>query len=84
MKAKNVEATGTDIVDQVDIEETDGEESIRAKWLMDGATTLTEAAQQLRAYADDLLQLEKQGWQLIGPVEDDYGWISQAPATTRE
>jgi hypothetical protein len=53
----------------------EAEEIIRAKWQMDGATTLSEAAEKLRAFADELIQMEKDGWQLTQPVEDDYGII---------
>ena len=47
---------------------------IRAKWTMDGAQTLTQAADQLRRFADSLDEMEQQGYQLDGPVSDDYGF----------
>jgi hypothetical protein len=53
-------------------------EIIRAKWTMDEATTLSEAAAMLRAAADRLEELEKEGWQLVRPIADDYGFITQA------
>jgi hypothetical protein len=49
------------------------EEIIRAKWTFDDATTLSEAAKKLRTYADELEEMERKGWQLEAPVEDDYG-----------
>jgi uncharacterized protein with GYD domain len=52
------------------------EEIIRAKWTMDGATTLREAAQKLRAYAGQLEKMEAGGWQLVDEVSDDYGTAS--------
>ena len=48
---------------------------IRAKWLMDGATTLAEAATKLREYANELDQLARDGWTLEQPIEDDYGFL---------
>ncbi len=48
---------------------------IRAKWIMDGAETLSEAADKLRSFADYLEELEKVGIQLIEKVEADYGFI---------
>ena len=48
------------------------EATLRGKGLMNGATTLTEAAQRLRAFADDLVRLEEVGWDLEGPVEGDH------------
>jgi hypothetical protein len=50
-------------------------EAIRAKWTMDGATTLEEAAQRLEAFAARLRAAHQQGWTLRGPVEDDYGFV---------
>ena len=50
-----------------------GETTIRGKWMMDGAKTLSEAAAKLRATAERLEKLEKKGWQLSGRIGDDYG-----------
>lgn len=55
--------------------------TIRAKWVMDGASTLREAVTALLVYAEQLAQLERDGWQLTQPVEDDYGFIKQVAAT---
>jgi hypothetical protein len=46
----------------------------RAKGIMDGATTLAEAAAYARAFADDLQALHEQGYVLRQPVEDDYAF----------
>jgi hypothetical protein len=50
-------------------------ETIRAKWLMDGATTLEEAAQRLENEAKRLRGLQAAGWRLLDPVKDDYGFL---------
>ena len=50
---------------------------IRAKWIMDGAQTLAEARHKLHAYAKYLEQLEQQGYELIEPIVDDYGFLAQ-------
>jgi len=50
-------------------------EIIRAKWTMDGAATLPEAAAKLREKAAELDRMHAEGWRLEGPVEDDYGSI---------
>lgn len=55
--------------------EEEVDEVIRAKWMMDGAKTLSEAATKLRKAADSLEKLEKEGWQLTQPVDEDYGFI---------
>ena len=52
-------------------------ETIRAKWIMDGATTLSEAASKLEAFAKELRKLESQDWQLTQPVQDDYGFVEK-------
>jgi hypothetical protein len=50
-------------------------ETIRAKWTMDGATTLPEAAAKLRAFADELDKMHQEGWALEAEVADDYGTL---------
>lgn len=51
------------------------ESIIRAKWVMDGSTTLKEAAETLRAFATHLEEGSDDGWELKGEVSDDYGFI---------
>lgn len=55
--------------------EDETDEVIRAKWCMDGATTLSEAAEKLEAFARFLRGEEANGKQLTGPIQDDYGFI---------
>ena len=62
-------------VAEIEQDETEGPEIIRAKWIMDDATTLHEAAGMLRAEADRLERLHAEGWRLERPVEDDYGFL---------
>jgi len=50
-------------------------EIIRAKWTMDGATTLPEAAAKLREKATELDALHAGGYRLAWPVDDDYGTV---------
>lgn len=50
-------------------------ELLRAKWLMDGAPTLLEAAGLLRTEAARLERLHSAGYELVDEVEDDHGWI---------
>ena len=45
---------------------------IRAKWCMDGATSIEEAAQMLEAYAAYVRGLSKDGWYPCAECEDDY------------
>lgn len=48
---------------------------IRAKWTIDGATTLAEAADRLEGFAARLRDLHQQGWTFVEPVADDYGFL---------
>ena len=48
---------------------------IRAKWTMDGATTLAEAAARHRERAEELDELARAGFELEQPVDDDYALI---------
>jgi len=55
--------------------------SIRAKWVMDDAATLAEAADRLEAFAADLRRLAAAGWTLEEPIADDYGTLVGPAAT---
>ena len=48
---------------------------VRAKWTIDGATTLREASEKAHAFADYLAQLDQEGWVLESMVEEEYGYI---------
>jgi hypothetical protein len=52
-----------------------GDVCIRAKWTMDGAQTLAEAAKRVRAFADEIEDLAREGFELGAPVEDDYAFL---------
>ena len=69
------------MIDTADAEDIIGSDEdggiIRAKWTIDGATTLAEAAVKAREFADQLQALHDAGWVLEGPVDDDYGHISK-------
>jgi hypothetical protein len=47
---------------------------IRAKWSIDGATSLEDAAVKAGEFAASLRELAAEGYELTGPVEDDYGF----------
>lgn len=51
---------------------------------MDGAETLTEAAGMLRELADELLDLERDGWQLEDEVTDDYAILRKKRAPRKK
>jgi hypothetical protein len=59
----------------------DDELIIRAKWTIDGAVTLEEAAAKSEEFAASLRQLAAEGWELRRPVADDYGFLAQKPGT---
>lgn len=48
-------------------------ESVCVKWVADEARTLSEASLMLRDYAEWLLELELDGWQLVDPVDGGHG-----------
>jgi hypothetical protein len=66
---------------RLDLEDETDDEVIRSKWVMDGATTLQEAADKLREYALWLEQQHASGWKLRSSVEDDYGFMYQETVT---
>ena len=54
------------------------ETTIRGKWLMDGATSIEEAALRLEEEAARLRRMEADGW-TIDTIDDDYGFCSRFP-----
>ena len=48
-------------------------EGVCVKWVADEAETLTEASLMLRDYAERLVELELDGWQLVDPVDGGHG-----------
>lgn len=80
------------IAPDVDLDEDEGEEGVdpedeeedfpdilRAKWTMDGATTLAEAAEKVRAFADHIDALIAEGYELTeAPIHDDYAFMRKA------
>lgn len=49
---------------------------IQAQFILDGATTLSEAADAARAYADYLDDLADDGYELSSFIQDDMGFAS--------
>ena len=49
--------------------------SFCVKWVADEAETLTEASLMLRDFAEWLLALELDGWQLVDPVDGGHGIV---------
>ena len=52
-----------------------GSLTIRGKWSIEGARTLTDAARMLRDYAHELEHMRASGLELTGSVEADYGIV---------
>jgi len=50
-------------------------EGVCVRWVADQAETLTEASLMLRDYAEWLMELELDGWQLVDPVDGGHGLI---------
>jgi len=48
-------------------------EGVCVKWVADEAETLTEASLMLRDYAEWLVELELDGWQLVDPIDGGHG-----------
>ena len=73
--------------EEIDYEEEDEDfeicETVHCKWVADGATTLTAMAKRLTDFADYLLDIEKDGWQLVCPVDGGHGQIENPDKTKR-
>jgi hypothetical protein len=52
-------------------------EVIRAKWALDGSESLDAAIANLTTFLVYLQDLKKDGYELIEPIEDDYGYLTK-------
>lgn len=59
-------------LDTLDVETV----AVRAQYILDGASTLEEAADMARAFADYLDSLADNGYELVGMIQDDRGMAS--------
>lgn len=50
-------------------------ESVCVKWVADEAETLSEASLRLREFAEWLVDLERDGWQLVDAVDGGHGLL---------
>jgi hypothetical protein len=75
------EAGGPEVISDGGLDEEEfTDEIVRAKWTIDGAATLVEAAQKAREFADFLQGLHDEGYVLREPVADDYGFYYKPEA----
>lgn len=65
--------------DENEDDEREDDLIIRSKWQCDGSATIDEAIEKLHAYIDYLKALKADGYELTGPVEDDYGFLRKTP-----
>jgi len=57
-----------------------GTVTIRGRWAMEGACTLTDAIRMLLDLAHELEHLRASGLELDGPIVDDYGFARRLGA----
>lgn len=58
-------------------DEFDDSPIIRAKWSIDGASTLDEAVEKLHEFIAYLKSLKEEGWELRDTIDDDYGFLKK-------
>jgi hypothetical protein len=63
--------------DPAEYEDIESGELVRAKGIIDGATTLAEAARMAHEFGDYLQRLHNEGNVLDHEVEDDYAFYSK-------
>ena len=50
---------------------------IRSKWNLDGATSLDDCIRMYKELIEYFENLKKDGWEIVEPVADDYGWMKR-------
>ncbi len=61
-------------VEDVDMENT---LTVRAKWILDGASTIDEIIDKLENEIKYYRGLKADGWEVDGRVDDDWGFLIQ-------
>jgi hypothetical protein len=53
-------------------------EIIRSKWALDGCASFDQIVARLGSLIEHYRRLKADGWELVNPIDDDYGFIRQA------
>jgi hypothetical protein len=61
-------------VEDVDMEKT---LTVRAKWILDGASTIDEVIAKLEAEIEHYKRMKADRWELEGKIDDDWGFLVQ-------
>lgn len=61
-------------IDDIEVDSEQQGVFLHSKWILDGADTLSEAAELARTYADFLEQLQGEGYVLMDTIEDGNGF----------
>jgi hypothetical protein len=56
--------------------ELENEEIVRAQWIMDGSETIDEACKSLQDFIIYLEHLKDNGYELVCPIENDWGYLA--------
>jgi hypothetical protein len=64
--------------------DTDSELLISSEFILDGASTLEDAAEMARNYADYLEDLANEGYELMGTISQGKGHITLEPVEVEE
>lgn len=56
-------------------------EFIRCKWQGDGAKTLDELIEKMRSFIEYIEILKEDGWELVSPMDDDWGHLERRVPT---
>lgn len=61
--------------------EDDNHFTFRAKWMLDGCSNLEDVINRLEEEIEYIKQLQDDGWELIGTIEDDWGFLRRSDQT---
>lgn len=64
-------------------EDEDNSVIIRAKWSLDGCSTIDEIIERLKQQIEEYKKLKEDGWELRDKIDDDYGFIVQKTQAIR-
>jgi hypothetical protein len=66
-----------DLIDLEASEDSEENEIIRGKWVLDGVSSIKGAIESLKSFAAYLEELQKEGYELSAPIEGDVGVLEK-------
>lgn len=77
MAKRTAEDTHQEYMSNMDEDPNPNEMLIRFKWLGDNCSTIDQVITRLEKEIDWYRKMQHDGWELMGAIDDDYGYLKK-------